>query len=64
MLLGMKTTTASMITDWFAWAYGKTLAAMSDGEIQTYARRAWDTCDGDQLRAFRAEGARRNIRVV
>jgi hypothetical protein len=59
MLLLMKTT-----TDWFSWAYGKTLAAMSDSEIQIYARRAWDTCDGDQLRAFREEAKTRKIRVV
>lgn len=43
---------------------GASLAALSDLDIRTLAQRAWNACQGDDLRKLRAEAARRGVAVV
>jgi dissimilatory sulfite reductase (desulfoviridin) alpha/beta subunit len=50
--------------DWFIWSLGQLPSGMTDDDIRRHAQVAWDTCDGDVLRAMRAEASRRGIQVV
>ncbi len=43
---------------------GREIASLSDGDVQVLARQAWGACQGDDLRALRAEAKRRGIRCV
>lgn len=43
---------------------GREIATLTDDDLRVLARRAWDACQGDDLRALRAEAKRRGIACV
>jgi hypothetical protein len=43
---------------------GAYMQDLSDGELVVRAQRAWNACQGDDLRKLRAEASRRGVRVA
>jgi hypothetical protein len=44
--------------------FGAPLRILSDSDIKILARRAWDSCQGQELRQLRSEATSRGIQVA